>query len=116
MASSGSRSSGRSRRSTRRAVHRASGATGIAPLYAGAGASQRDTPGGRVLVPAQPGAAAWALPTWHDQVLRCAAALRVTAGDWPRRGPGMTSTLRRQALIGLHTALGTWTRCEFGVH
>jgi hypothetical protein len=40
----------------------------------------------------------------------------VTTGDWPRRGPGMTSTLRRQVLIGLHTALGTWTRYEFGVH
>jgi hypothetical protein len=69
-----------------------------------------------VLARAQPGAAACVLPTRHGRVLRCAAALRVAASGRPRRGPCMTSTLRRQALIRLHTALGTCTRYPFGVH
>jgi hypothetical protein len=63
-----------------------------------------------------PGAAACVLPTRHGRVLRCAAALRVTALGWPGHGRCMTSTPRRQALLRLHTTLGTWTRYPFGVH
>ena len=49
-------------------------------------------------------------------VLRCAAAPRVSAAAWPRPVRLMTNTLRRQALIRLHTLFRTWRRYEFEVH